>query len=157
MKVILLKDVKGLGQRGEVLEAADGYARNFLIPRHLAEIADEAKVVSLREKEQREEKHDVRERKALENLVKKLKNETFSFERPADELGHFYVGLKPEEILSTIKDRGFLLPERVLMVDYSPIKTAGVYIVTLKLNFEIKTQITINATARTTKEKPQRR
>ena len=73
MKVILLKDVKGVGKKGDVINAADGYARNFLLPRKLAEEATDSNMHILNNQKEAERRKKLAEIEAAQQLAQKLK------------------------------------------------------------------------------------
>ena len=72
MKVLLLQDVKGQGKKGEIVNVSDGYARNFLLPKKQAVIADNAVMNELRTKEEAKKHREAEERKAAQETAKKL-------------------------------------------------------------------------------------
>src|SRR3990167_11056075 len=104
MKVILKENIKGLGRKYEVREVADGYANNFLIPKKLAEHAsseaikktEALKSASIAEEEIRE--------KLTEKQVEMLKEVKIVLKRKANEKGHLFEKIHPEEISSALKE-----------------------------------------------------
>lgn len=139
MKFILLKDVKGLGKSGDILEVANGYARNFLIPRKLAALADKNAIRQAEEQRTIKQQGAENEAKAAKTLARSLAGKEFDFTAPADEKGHFYAGLKGEQILAKIKGKAML-------VDYAPIKQAGRHKIKVNAGGHV-IEITINAKA----------
>jgi len=127
MKVILRKDIPKIGRRGEVKEVHDGYARNFLIPQSLAEIAtpealaslEKIKKVSLIEKEVA---HDL-----LVKNLKQLGGVTLVIRRSANEKGHLFSAIRPNDITDALKKehRIELAPENLLIGE--PIKETGTF------------------------------
>lgn len=118
MKVLLLQDVRGVGKRMEVKNVSDGYARNFLISRKLAVVADEA---SLNLKMQA----DAREQMALskyKNLAAKLADEVFEFSVKTGESGEVFGSVKKETIKKAIHEKGYGNVEVILD---QPLKTLG--------------------------------
>src|SRR3989344_1714991 len=125
MKVILVKDIKGIGRGGQLKEVAEGYARNFLIPNGLAIVGTEDKIKLNQAEIKRAEEKLQSESKAAAEMLKKITKSVYEFELPGDKNGHLYAGLKESEILAKITEGGATLKNRVTLVDYSPIKTAG--------------------------------
>jgi len=98
MKVILRNDIKKLGKKHDTVDVADGYARNFLIPRNLAEVATperEAAVEKQRAKrEEREQEHSAQLHEALSTLVES----GVTIDAPANDQGHLFAGLHTNDI-----------------------------------------------------------
>ena len=134
MQVILLKDIKGIGRIGEVIDVSDGHARNFLIPRKLG-IAASDQVVS------RLEAGDKKLAETLakaESALKSLKSKPLKFLVQADDKGHLYAGLKESEIVAKINEEGTRL------IDYTPIKAVGNHKIKVNLkgnNAEVSIQV----------------
>lgn len=127
MKVILLKDIKGLGRIGEVKETSDGYARNFLLPRRMARQATADVLKSLELEQQKLQTQKAAAAAVAAALAKKIAYKAFSFEVPADEKGHLYAGLKESEILAKITKGAWPSGMRISLVNYLPIKQTGEY------------------------------
>ncbi len=133
MKVILLKNVQKIGKKYEVVDVSSGHASNFLIPRGLAEVANASnikKIESLRSKEEAEMK--VKEDLLLKNL-EDLKGLTVRVQEVANEQGHLFAGIHPEEMVAPIKEQTRLdiLPEHIILT--KPIKTLGEHKVTVSV------------------------
>ncbi len=137
MKIILQKDVRGLGKIGGILTVANGYARNYLFPQKLAKLADAAALSELAQKAKNEELYVQKRQRDAYALAKKLLNTRLIFALPATERGHLYAGLKPGEILAKLK-----LKEAKL-VDYENLKEIGEYRVKVELMPKLQTEITI--------------
>jgi large subunit ribosomal protein L9 len=105
MKVVLLKDVKGLGEIGKVLEVARGYARNYLLPRKLAKFASSWELAEIRTKEAKTEKQSQKAKNLSKTLAAELSGQAFEFVLPADSAGHLYAGLKESEIFAKIREQ----------------------------------------------------
>lgn len=125
MRIILKKDVKGLGRVGDIVDASDGYARNYIIPKGLGEIATPAAVAQAQRevklRQMREEKMKIESKKAAENLA----GREFMFALPADDKGNLYAGLKEPEILAKIRKSARGDFPLLKLVDYHPIKAVG--------------------------------
>jgi len=130
--VILLKDIPLVGQRGEVKEIKDGYFRNYLMPRHLAEIATPKKV---REMEALRIKR-AGEREELKNSaqkwLEKLSDKVLVFEAEANEKGHLFNGISAREIAARLKEKsgGEIKPGWIKLE--APIKELGRHKVEIK-------------------------
>ncbi len=132
MKVILTKDVSGLGRSGDVKEVSDGYARNFLLLRHLA-LPATVKALDKLQKEELEHQAKVkRNQERFEQLKAKLENKVFTIKARAEKT-HLFAALKPQQIAEAInnkQDYG-VLAEHVAIK--APIKSLGEHEVELRL------------------------
>ena len=136
MKVILQKDVKGQGKKGQLVEVSDGYARNFLLPKKLAvpATADNINTVKLQEKARREKEAAQRE-EALA-LSKKLRDSSVKVTAKSGAGGKLFGSVTTKEISAAIKEQlGYEIPKTKLVCD--PIKAFGMYEVKCKLGYEI--------------------
>ncbi len=140
MKVILLKDAKGLGKKGEVKEVSDGYARNFLIPRGVAVQATPDELKKL-------EKLKAESSAKLEKLVNTLKAKadqleklTFTFRLKVGEKGEVFGGVHGKEIEEKLGEAGF--PNARVELE-RPIKTIGETFVLADLGEKIMAKIRI--------------
>lgn len=126
MKIILLRDVKKVGRKGEIKDVSDGYARNFLIAKNLAAPVTESTLTKLKQTEA-EERASLN--KNLE-LVKKLAGEEFNFTVKAGENGAVFGSVKREDIENKLRESGYKDVEVFLQ---RPIKTLGVSEIDVKL------------------------
>ena len=133
MKILLLKDVAGVGQNGTVKNVADGYAMNYLIPKRLAEAALPEKVAQL-EKEQRDaEATRARERVEAEDVAKHLEGAFVTLRVTANEEGHLYSNVSARAVVSRLKaERGVDVPESAIVIP-EPIKSLGRAVVSVRL------------------------
>lgn len=143
MKVILLENIKGFGQIGDVKNVSDGYARNFLLPRKMAKAATES---SLKEVESLKAKRvimvEAENKNALE-AVEKLKDLVIELTRKATKVGKLFAGIGKDDLVKEVKKAsGVQLQEEMIGHD-EPIKHIGEHMVDLNLSPEIKTQIKV--------------
>lgn len=134
MKVILLKDISGIGRKHDVKDVSDGHARNFLFPRGLAQEANASRlkqVESLRKAS--EEGQRVQKELLLKNL-EALKGVRISLSGKANEQGHLFKGIHKEEIVSALHSGAHveLLPEHLLLEH--PIKATGEHVVSVAVD-----------------------
>ena len=131
MKIILLKDVKGTGKAGEVKEVADGYARNCLIKKGLAEEATSVKVNSLNIKKDAQNFHKQEEIKALKEQAKKLNGEKVTVKIKCGENGRIFGSVTSKEIADSLAEKGFTVDKKKIIVKET-IKNLGEYQVEIK-------------------------
>jgi large subunit ribosomal protein L9 len=132
MKVILLKDVGGLGQRGMVKEVADGFALNSLIPRKMAQLATPEALKSLEKKNADDKAHRAQQEKEWDAIFEKVQKFTLMLRANADAKGHLYKKIAPEEIAKVLAEQGISVPDEAI-VPKMPIKQTGAWPVEIKL------------------------
>lgn len=144
MKVILLQDVKGTGKKDQIVEASDGFARNYLIPRKMAREAT-AEALNAIEKSKSADKHreDVRRAEA-ETKARMLKGKVVQLSVRGGENGKLYGTVTNDQIAAALKEQhGVEVDKRKLEME-EPIKSAGQAFVTLKLMAGISTRMIVN-------------
>lgn len=143
MKVILKQDLPNLGKRGDVKEVADGYARNMLFPRGLAE---EATPERLREWEGRKnliKKKAAQQEAQAQELAGRLEGKVFSFRRPSGDGGRLFGSVTAADLAAALGREGFSLDKKKILLT-EPIKTLGNHPVAVRLGPSIKATIVIN-------------
>lgn len=146
MKIILLKDVSGLGKRGEIKEAADGYARNFLLPENLAQPATAENIAKFKHQAEEKTRMAVKDLLSAEKLAAKIDGQILELKTKANTEGRFYAAISAAAIAKRMKDKGFdIKKEQVLLAE--PIKEAGEYAVKINLNHNLEAEINIIAIA----------
>lgn len=144
MKVILLQDVKGTGKKDQIVEASDGFVRNYLIPRKMAREAT-AEALNAIEKSKSADKHreDVRRAEA-ETKARMLKGKVVQLSVRGGENGKLYGTVTNDQIAAALKEQhGVEVDKRKLELE-EPIKSAGQAFVTLKLMAGISTRMIVN-------------
>ena len=123
MEVLLLKNIKGLGQRGEKKEVKDGYARNFLLPHVLAVAASAQNLMSVKRSEECRARREQKEKKEAKEAKAKHEGQTIKIRSRASEQGTLYAACGPVRVAEEFKRMGFdIAPEKIAMM---PVKTAG--------------------------------
>ncbi len=146
MKVILKQDIKGVGKKDQVINAADGYAKNYLFPRNLAVPADSGNMNNLKAKQDSESFRRGEDRKASEALAEKMKNITLKFQVKAGENGRLFGAITAKEIAETLKkDYDIAVDKKKIMLPDS-IKVAGTQKVDIKLNEGVVAKLTVMVT-----------
>ena len=145
MDVILLSDVEKLGLRGEVVSVADGYARNFLMPRRLAERATAAKVAEIRRREEQRARHEARTLEQGQQVADLLSRTVLRFEVNAGPTGALFGSVTPTDIADEIwRVRKVRVDRRKIGLD-EPIKRVGRYSVPIEVfdgvGVEVKTLV----------------
>lgn len=145
MEVILLQDVEKIGLRGDVVSVARGYARNFLIPRKLAEPATPAKVEEIRKRDARRGQQEARSAEQAEAIADKLRKTVLRFELKAGPTGALFGSVTPSDIADEIwRTRKIRIDRRKIELS-DPIKRIGNYTVPVhifeEVNVELKTLV----------------
>ena len=146
MELILREDIEKLGTRGQVVKVADGYARNFLLPKKLAVPANASnkKIV-----EQEREAHLRREAKAgaeAQDLGKLLSGVTVTISQKAGEEGHLFGSVGTKDIADALEKQNFTIDRRKIQLA-EPIKQVGEYKVPVKLHKDVIVEIPVNIVA----------
>ncbi len=144
MKVILLMDVKGTGKKDQIVEASDGFARNYLIPRKMAkEATPEALNAISRAKSADKHREDVRRAEA-EQRARELKGKVIQLTVRGGENGKLYGAVTNDQIAAALKEQhGVEVDKRKLELE-EPVRSAGQTTVTLKLMAGISTRMLLN-------------
>ena len=142
MKVILLQDVKGQGKKGEVKDVNEGYARNFLIKKGLAEIATASKLNDMAQKKSAADFHKAEEIKATKLLAEEIKGKTFIVKIKAGQNGKVFGSVTGANISDALSAAGYAIDKKKIIVP-QPIKTLGTYDIDLKLMEGITSKIII--------------
>ena len=137
MKVILKADVRGKGKKGQMIEVAEGYARNFLMPKGLAVLATADAVNTMRLQEKAKAKADAEAKAAATEIAEKLKGLQVKVVSKGGEGGKLFGAVTGREISAALKEQhGVDIDSKKLVMD-EPIKSFGSYQVKAKLGFEI--------------------
>ena len=137
MKVILKADVRGKGKKGQMIEVAEGYARNFLMPKGLAVLATADAVNTMRLQEKAKAKADAEAKAAAQAIAEQLKGIQVKIPCKGGEGGKLFGAVTGREISAALKEQhGVDIDSKKLVLD-EPIKSFGSYQVKAKLGFEI--------------------
>ena len=143
MKVILTQDVRGQGTRGQMIEVSDGYARNFLLPRKLAQEATADNVNTMRMNDKAAQERQAKERAEALDISKRMKDMTVIVTAKGGGAGRLFGSITNVEIADALaKQSGIKLDKRKIVLD-EPIKSVGVYTVKCKLGYEINAELKI--------------
>lgn len=140
MKLILKQDVKGLGKKGEMVNASDGYARNYLLPRGLAAEVNAQALNELKNKEQAEKHKKEVELKAAQDAAKELDGKTVKISAKAGQNGKLFGSVTSKEVAEVIKnDFGIETDKRKITIE--DIKNYGTYEAEVKMMSGITAKI----------------
>jgi large subunit ribosomal protein L9 len=140
MNVILLKDVDKVGLRGDVVSVARGYARNFLLPRQLAEEATDARVAELRKRDAQRARHEASTAEQAEAIAKTLRETVLRFEVKAGPTGALFGSVTPTNIADEIwRTRKVRIDRR--KIDLDNIKRIGRYDVPIDVFQDVRVEV----------------
>jgi large subunit ribosomal protein L9 len=146
MEVILKEDVANLGHRGDVVKVADGYGRNFLLPRKLALQATLANKAVIEQMKAAASRRSAEEKVQAQALVAKLEPLTLSFTRKSGENGQLFGSVTTADIASELAAKGFEIDRRKIQLS-EPIKSLGNFTVSIKLHREVAAHVAVQVAA----------
>ncbi len=142
MKVILLQDVKSVGKKGEVVNASDGYARNFLFPKKLAQEANDVNMHILNKKNEADRKKKLAEIEEAQKVANELKDKEVIIYAKSGDNGRLFGAITTKDISQEMeKQLNITIDKKKIVVN--TIKTMGLYNVEVKLYPEISTKIKV--------------
>lgn len=145
MKVILLQDVKGLGKKGEVVNAKDGYARNFLFPKNLATEATQGNVKVLEEQKTAKKIRREEELTKAKELAEKISKLTVEIKSKSGENGKLFGSITTKEIADRLnKQHKIKIDKRKIEVDGGNIKTIGTTVAEVKVYPNVSAKLKVN-------------
>jgi large subunit ribosomal protein L9 len=151
MEVILKEDVANLGNRGDVVKVAEGYGRNFLLPRKLALQATLANKAVVEQMKTAATRRSASEKALAETLVTKLEPLVLSFTRKSGEAGHLFGSVTSVDIAAELAAKGFEVDRRKIQLD-EPLKSLGDFTVSIKLHREVTAHVKVKVISDGTSE-----
>ncbi len=142
MKIILLQDVKGQGKKGDLIDVNEGYARNFLVKKGLAEIATPTKINELAQKKSSIEYHKQEELKAMKALAAEINGKTFTVKIKVGKSGKVFGSVTAADVAAGLAKAGYSVDKKKIVLE-NPIKMVGTYSVTLKLAEGVSAKISV--------------
>ena len=147
MKVILRSTVDHLGRAGDVKDVKTGYARNYLLPRKLAEMATESSLKYWEKGKEKRASLVAEDIKAAKELLEKLAGVNLAFSAPASEEGKLFGSIGKADLLKSLKAAGYEVPKNSIHLE-TAIKTTGEHEVSLRLQPEVVATVKVTVTAR---------
>ena len=137
MKVILQQDVKGQGKKGQMIEASDGYARNFLLPRKLAVPATAENINTMKMQEKAKAAQEAAEKAEAQATAAKLKELSVKVTAKAGNGGRLFGAVTTKEIADALSAQHGISIQKTKIVQDEPIKAFGTYELKVKLGYEV--------------------
>ena len=143
MEVILREDIEKIGHRGQVVRVADGYARNYLLPRRLAVQATNANKTIVEQERQAHLRREAKEKSEAGDLAKLLAGVKITISQKAGEQEQLFGSVTSKDIAEALEKQNFTIDRRKVHLD-EPIRQLGEHKVTLKLHREVAVEIGVN-------------
>jgi large subunit ribosomal protein L9 len=140
LKIILLKDVERLGDAGDVVQVADGFGRNFLIPQRQALVATDANVAQFETWRKQHEAASDRERKVAEELGKRLEKDSLTAGVRVGEEERLFGSVTSQTITALLKEKGYDVDRRAVELE-EPIRALGVYNIQVRLHPQVTSTV----------------
>jgi large subunit ribosomal protein L9 len=142
MEVILKEDINNLGHRGDVVKVADGYGRNYLLPKKLAMEANAANKAVIDQMKASAVRKSAKEKSEAEALVGQLNNVSLVFERKVGEHDQLFGSVTSADIAHELEAKGFNIDRRKVHLD-EPLKSLGEFLIPVKLHREVTAHIKV--------------
>jgi large subunit ribosomal protein L9 len=147
MRIVLRTDMANLGKRGDICEVADGYGRNYLLPKGHAIIASPGVEVQATSMRRSRDLRDARDREAAESVARRLVPVVIRITARAGTEGRLFGSVSAQEIVQAVSDQaGVELDRRKLRLD-EPIKSVGTHEVPVKLHSDVEFRVTVEVTS----------
>lgn len=143
MKVIFQQDVKGKGKKGEIKEVAEGYARNYLIPKGLAIPASTGNIKTLQAQEKSEQKRKDQEKQKAEELARKIEQLTVKIPAKAGDGGKLFGAVTSKQIAEALDKQKIKVDKRKIELD-EPIRSLGITQVPIKIHTEVTAALKVH-------------
>jgi len=143
MEVILREDIEKLGNRGEIVKVANGYARNFLLPRRLAVAATEANKKIVEQERQAHLRREAKETSDAADLAKMMAGVTVTIAQKAGEQDQLFGSVPAKDITEALAKQNYTIDRRKIHIE-EPIRQIGEHKATLRLHREVSVEIGVN-------------
>jgi large subunit ribosomal protein L9 len=143
MDVILREDIDNLGSRGQVVQVANGYARNFLLPKRLAVAATEANKKIVEQERQSHLRKEAKQKTEAEDLGKMMAGVTVTIAQKAGENDQLFGSVTSKDVAEALEQKGYTIDRRKIQLD-EPIKQLGEHKVVVRLHRDVTAEVTVN-------------
>lgn len=145
MEVILREDIDNLGHRGDLVNVAPGYARNFLLPKRLAVAASESNKKIVEQERQAALRRDAKDIADAQELAKVMSSVSLTVSQKAGENDQLFGSVTAKDVAELLEKQGYKIERRNVQLE-EPIKTLGEHKVTVRLHREVSLEIPVNVT-----------
>lgn len=138
MKIVLRDDIDNVGRKGDLIEVADGYARNYLVPRGLAIVATKGTIKQAQAMQRSREVREAREREAAEAVAGRLRDQTVRIQARVGEAGRLFGSVTATDVADAVAEQLEVELDRKKLDLGEPIREVGMHDVSLKLHPEVE-------------------
>jgi large subunit ribosomal protein L9 len=142
MEVILREDIERIGSRGQVVRVADGYARNFLLPKRLAVAATDANRKIVEQERQSHLRREAKQKGEAEDLSKLLTGVTVTIAQKAGENDQLFGSVTSKDVVDALAQKNFTIDRRKVLMD-DPIKQLGEFKIPVRLHKDVTAEVTL--------------
>ena len=146
MKVILRSDVDGVGKKGDIVDVADGHARNFLLPRGLAMKSTKGAESQASSMRRSRDLRDAADREAAQTIATRLVPQTFTISARAGGEGKLFGSITAADVVAAVQEQAGVELDRRKVVLADPIREVGTHLVTVKLHSDVEFPVTLEVT-----------
>lgn len=145
MELILKKTVESLGEEGDIVKVKAGYARNYLIPKKIAVIADRTNLAILQQEKTTIEARREKQRQEAEALSKKISGTAITIEHRVGEEEKLFGSVTAADIAAKLAESGVAIDKKNILLT-EPIKSLGEFVVPVKVGYQMTSEITVQVT-----------
>jgi large subunit ribosomal protein L9 len=142
MKIVLRTDVENVGRRGEVVKVANGFARNYLLPKNLALEATEGNLKKIVQERRVQEVHEAKEKQDAEALASRIAQLSCTAVRKVGENEVLYGSVTSADVAELLEKEGFSVDKRKILLE-EPIKSLGIYEVPIKIHSQVTAHLKV--------------
>lgn len=147
MKIVLRSDVAGIGKRGDIVEVADGHARNYLVPTGRAIAATPGVTDQAASMRRGRDLRDARDREGAEAVAQKLVPMVITVAARAGREGRLFGSVTPSDVVDAVRTQASLEIDRHKFLDHEPLKTLGTHEIGVRLHPEVEFRLTVEVVA----------
>ena len=142
MRIVLREDIDKLGRQGDVVEVADGYARNFLLPKRKALLANDGSMKTIERERRRYVVRQVKEKEEASVIAQRLAGVSCTVVRKVGENDVLYGSVTAADVAEHLEKEGITIDKRRVLLD-EPLKTLGIYTVPVRLHHEVTAEVKV--------------
>ncbi len=142
MRIVLREDIENVGRRGEIIKVADGFARNFLLPKGKALLATEGNLKTIEREKRRHVVRQAKEKEEAEAVVRRLAGVSCTVVRKVGENDTLYGSVTSADIAEYLAREGITVDKRRILLD-EPIKSLGIYTIPVRLHPEVSAEVKV--------------
>ncbi|GAX62192.1 50S ribosomal protein L9 [Candidatus Scalindua japonica] len=150
MKILLKKEIKKLGNIGDVVDVANGYARNYLLPKKLATVVTKGNIEQINLQMIKNEEKRKEEIKNLQTLAEEIANIPYTITVKTNKEGKLFGSVTASDIVKVLTEKGFQIDEKMVVLE-SPIKKCDMYNVNVMLHPDVKAQCRVSVVSESEK------